>query len=434
MTSEGRGETPEDEQPTNTGDTGTPPPTPPPAETPAMPDPPTAPVPPAASGWADVGRDAPVLGGLGAPSAPPPGPPPDPAASGWAQVGQQPPILPPTPPPPGAPPDAGAPGAVPGWGQPAAPPPATPPQPPLSAPGGAVPGWGQPPAPPPPAPPATPLPDAVPPPPGTVPPSGWVGGAAVAPAPAPGAPAWSGGPQELPPAKSSGCLKFGLALTLLGCGGLILLLIVAAVALNGILGGGLGGFGGLGGLTGNGDGTGGIDQDCPFLSDAAAREAIGGNADASLMTGLYDATIGLVADKRALTDDQDCIVLDGQKAYLVRIALHQGGDAQQVFARERQKAQPVTVDQGGGLSTTSEGYDGGDVAGFGDEAFCTTVSPAIMGGVLVRQGDRVVYVSVGAQTEGASPIDLVPAPGEDSGLLSPTLCTIAQDVAREILH
>jgi hypothetical protein len=152
------------------------------------------------------------------------------------------------------------------------------------------------------------------------------------------------------------------------------------------------------------------------------------------MTGLYDATIGLVADKRALTDDQDCIILDGQRAYLVRVALHQGGDAQQVFANERKKAQPVTVDQGGGLSTTSEGYDGGDVSGLGDEAFCTTISPAIMGGVLVRQGDRVVYVSVGAEAEGASPIDLAPASGDDNGLLSPTLCSIAQDVARQVLH
>ncbi len=269
------------------------------------------------------------------------------------------------------------------------------------------------------------------PPPGTVPPSGWVTGAAAAPVSPPGAPVWTQGPQDLPPAKTSGCLKFGLGLTLLGCGGLIVLLIIAWVALSNLLGGGLLG---LGGITGNGDGTGAIDQDCPFLSDAAAKEAIGGNADASLMTGLYDATIGLVADKRALTDDQDCIVLDGQRAYLVRIALHQGGDAQQVFARERQNAQPVTIDQGGGLSTTRDGYDGGDVAGLGDEAFCTTISAAIMGGVLVRQGDRVVYVSVGAPTEGASPIDLEPAPGEDAGMLSPTLCSIAQDVARQVLH
>ena len=423
MTSEGPGMPREDEQPADTGGAGAPPPTDDTPTTAGAPDAATAPTlpPPATSGWDQVGKGAPVLGGLGGPPAAPAGPPPDPNASGWAQVGQGPPVLrPAAPPPAGPPPDPPAPGAVPGWGQPAATPPAGTSVPPPAAPppdGGAVPGWGQPAAPPPAAPP-----------PMAPPPSGWVSGPAQV--PPPGTPAWTQGPQDLPPTKNSGCLKFGLVVTLLGCGGLILLLVIASVALSSILGFGL--FG-LGGITGNGDGTGAIDQDCPFLSDAAASEAIGGNADASLMTGLYDATIGLVADKRALTDDQDCIVLDGQKAYLVRVAFHEGGDAQEVFARERTKAQPVTVDQGGGLSTTSEGYDGGDVAGLGDEAFCTTISPAIMGGVLVRQGDRVVYVSVGAPTEGASVLDMQPAPGEDNGLLSPTLCSIAQDVARQVL-
>ena len=185
-------------------------------------------------------------------------------------------------------------------------------------------------------------------------------------------------------------------------------------------------------LGGGNGGNGSIGADCPYLSDAEAREVLGGQADASVSSGLFDATIGLIADKRVLADADDCLVFDGQRAYLVRIAVHQGGDAAQVFAQERQSAQPVTVDQGGGLSTTRSGYDGGSVSGLGDEAFCTSVSPAFMGGVLVHQGDRDVYVTVGAQPDPQAPIDLTPTEG-DNEPVSPSLCQIAQDVARAVL-
>lgn len=170
----------------------------------------------------------------------------------------------------------------------------------------------------------------------------------------------------------------------------------------------------------NGDGT--IGDECPFLSDADARTVFGGNADAFELSGLYDASLGLILDKRVLTNAQDCGVSDGATAYVARIAMYQGGDAASVFEAERTAAEPTSDDQGGGVSIENPGYLGGDVAGLGDEAFCTDISPAIMAGVLVRQGERVVYVSVGSASEADPTVD----PSE--------LCSVAQEVARFMLR
>lgn len=175
------------------------------------------------------------------------------------------------------------------------------------------------------------------------------------------------------------------------------------------------------GIDGNGGGS-GIGADCPFLSDADARSVFGGNADAIELSGLADASIGLIIDKRVLPNAPDCWVTDGTKAYIARIALYQGGDASAVFAAERKGAEPTSQDQGGGLSIENPGYLGADVSGLGDEAFCTDISPAIMAGVLVRQGDRVVYVSVGSASEQQPTID------------GSTLCGFAQEVARVVLR
>jgi hypothetical protein len=191
------------------------------------------------------------------------------------------------------------------------------------------------------------------------------------------------------------------------------------------------GRGGFFGGSGDGGQPGGM-ADCPFLSDGEAREVLGGNADAILLEGLAEAMV-FVIDTRALPNDRDCWITDGQRAYIARVAVHQGGDAGQVFQSERQDAQPVVVDQGGGLSTTTEGYYGGAVEGLGDEAFCTGLSAAIMGGVLVRQGDRVVYATVGSSGEGVSPGDFQAPPEPDNAPVSPGLCTLAQELARKVL-
>lgn len=173
---------------------------------------------------------------------------------------------------------------------------------------------------------------------------------------------------------------------------------------------------------GNGGGGGAPGDNCAFLSDADAKAVYGGNADAVELTGLYDVSLGLILDKRVLANAPDCMVTNGAKAYISRIAVYQGGDASAVFAAERKAAEPTSQDQGGGITIENEGYLGADVSGLGDEAFCTDISPAIMAGVLVRQGDRVVYVTVGSASEQQPTID-------GSGF-----CAFAQEVARVVLR
>jgi hypothetical protein len=182
---------------------------------------------------------------------------------------------------------------------------------------------------------------------------------------------------------------------------------------------------------GGGGGDALLGGDCPFLSDAEAASVLGGSADAIELEGLFDASIGIIIDKRVLPDAPDCFVTEGQRAFLARVAVSDGNGAG-VFAAERQRAEPSSPDQGGAVSVESPGYFGGDVPGLGDEAFCTGLSDAIMGGVLVRQGDRVVYVSVGGAAEGAQAPDMETT--TDGVVASPGFCTLAQELARAVLN
>jgi hypothetical protein len=167
------------------------------------------------------------------------------------------------------------------------------------------------------------------------------------------------------------------------------------------------------------------------MTDAEARDLVGGNADAADLSGLYQATLGLVIDMRALPNAPDCIITDGQKTYLVRIAKSDGNGAA-VFAQEKANAQPTSQDQGGGVTLENAGYFGGDVSGLGDEAFCTGISNAIMAGVVARRGDTVLYVSVGPPEEGDTS---VPEMGSQGGVITaPGLCSLAQDIARKVLQ
>ena len=174
----------------------------------------------------------------------------------------------------------------------------------------------------------------------------------------------------------------------------------------------------------------GIGADCPFLSDQAARDLVGGNADASDFSGLFEATLGLVIDRRALPDAPDCVITDGEKTYLVRIA-KSDGNGPAVYAKEKANAQPTSQDQGGGVTLENPGYFGGDVSGVGDEAFCTGLSNAIMAGVVARKGDTVVAVSVGPPSEGQQ---TVPDMENVGGVTTaPGLCKLAGDIALQVL-
>ena len=240
---------------------------------------------------------------------------------------------------------------------------------------------------------------------------------------------WGGAGGPPPPAQVQaggipGCLKAAIILGVIA----IVALIVFVFLLSRLVGGFLDSAG-LGGLDGGGDG-GSLDANCAFLSDDEAREVLGGAADAMEFSGLYETTLGFVIDMRALPSAPDCWIDGGQKAYIARIARSEG-DGAAVFAQEKANAQPTSQDQGGGVTLENSGYFAGDVSGLGDEAFCTGISTGIMAGVLVRQGDTVVYVSVGPSSEGDTSVpdmgtfgDVVTAPG---------LCALSQELARKVL-
>ncbi len=230
---------------------------------------------------------------------------------------------------------------------------------------------------------------------------------------------WAGGAPPPAATKSgmSGCVK---ALIIVGVL-LIVLIIAAAFAFQAF-------FRNFVGADLDGDGS---LAECQLLPDDEARAVLGGNADAIELSGFFDASLGLILDKRVLADAPDCWVTEGSAAYIARVARYDGADAATVFAAEREAAQPVTEDQGGGVSVTREGYDAGDAPGIGDEAFCTGISGGIMAGVAVRQGNSVVYVSVGPPSEGQTVPDMQPMPNGVIG--SPSLCALAQDLAREVL-
>ena len=160
---------------------------------------------------------------------------------------------------------------------------------------------------------------------------------------------------------------------------------------------------------------------CAIVSDAELSTVLGPGTQAIPLEGVFDTLLGLVLDKRVIPDAEDCFLSsDKGNSGTGRIARYTGSDAAAIFQQERQDAQPTSEDKGNGLTVTSEGYFDGDVSGIGDEAFCTGISNAFMSGVLVRQGDTLVYVSlVGGDGVGAAS--------------SASPCELAQDVARLIL-
>ena len=233
---------------------------------------------------------------------------------------------------------------------------------------------------------------------------------------------WAGGSAAPPPVKPGGipgCLKVAIILVVILVIALVAFVALASTLINNVVGD-------LGGPDGAG-----LADDCAILSDADALTLFGGSADAIDLSGLSDATIGFIIDKRVLASAPDCWVTDGDKAYIARVARYEGGDAPSVFALERQAAEPTSEDQGGGITVTTEGYNAGDIPGLGDEAFCTGISQGIMAGVLVRQGDRVVYVSVGPPDENQPPEMGL---GEGGVVTAPGLCAFAQEVARFMLR
>lgn len=133
---------------------------------------------------------------------------------------------------------------------------------------------------------------------------------------------------------------------------------------------------------------------CSFLSASTATSALGTGENLLPLNGLAKLA-GVALDNRVLGGAPSCLLspTDDKNGYTGRVARVQSTDAAKTFKAEVDKAHGTKVDKGGGLTVESEGYYGSAVS-IGDEAFCTTGGLPPSSGVLVRQGDTLVYVSL----------------------------------------
>ena len=221
-------------------------------------------------------------------------------------------------------------------------------------------------------------------------------------------PGWNGGAQP-PPKQGNGCLKACLIVAAIG------IVIVIVIVILGIVG--LGILGNKVKDTLN-VGPNGQLTECPFVSNATLAGPLGKDTQATELSGIYDATIGQVLDKRVLATAQSCWLLQAGNTSTGtgRIARYQGSDAADRFATEHKNA----VD---GL------YLADDASGVGDGAFCTGVSITGMSGALVRKGNTLVYVSLFDETYAAGQD---PTTGSGGASYSQATCKLAEKVAAAV--
>jgi hypothetical protein len=122
--------------------------------------------------------------------------------------------------------------------------------------------------------------------------------------------------------------------------------------------------------------------DCQLVSSLEVSDALGEDVQVLSLEGVMDSTLGALLDKRLLPDAPDCWIA-GPNGTAGRIAVVDE-DAEVVFANSRAEAEAS--------------YLLTDIGDIGDEAFCTTMDQQGSAGILVRFGERVVYVSLLAST------------------------------------
>jgi hypothetical protein len=213
--------------------------------------------------------------------------------------------------------------------------------------------------------------------------------------------AWN--PQATAPQSSgNGCLKacliVGIILVVLGVVGVIGMMLFARSLLEGV------------GI--NPDGT---LQECPYVSDSELDQAIGRDGYALPLSGLIgDIATGAV-DERILPGADGCWIVAEQPSLIGRVAVVEAVDAGAQFASIREAG--------------AGDYTGPAVTGLGDEAFCTGVASGVGSGVLVRAGNRLVFVSMFDQAMS----DDFEFTG-DNVMYSPATCELAQRVATAALN
>jgi hypothetical protein len=167
----------------------------------------------------------------------------------------------------------------------------------------------------------------------------------------------------------------------------------------------------------------GSSEPCPYITNEEASAALGTEAEATLFTGL--GRVLNITDMRVLPDHDSCILQGTSSSSgsqdttgLGRAVKYVGPDARMLYEREVAKAKGTSQESGQGLAVETQPYFAKDVSGLGERAFCTT-SSGTLAGVLVLDGDRLVYVAVNGA--GTSPGAADPA------------CEASQVLARAIL-
>src|SRR3954452_10482840 len=251
-------------------------------------------------------------------------------------------------------------------------------------------------------------------------PGGWGTGAAPggAPqqpgwAPVSGAPGGTAGPGTWNPAPASssgnGCLK--------GC--IIIAVILAVVAVI-LLAAAFFFFRQVASDIGVNPDTGEV-RECPLISNDELNVVFGGDgAQALPLGGVFGQTVGRFLDNRALKDASACWILGSGTSTTVtgRIAATDAVNASGDYQAAKAAAQAGK-------------YYGGDVSGYGDEAFCTGVSDVGSFGILVRSGGRLAYVSLLNPPSG--PIGDWQT-SDDGVTTSPDTCALAGSIANAVLR
>lgn len=218
-----------------------------------------------------------------------------------------------------------------------------------------------------------------------------------------------------------------------GRGGRIALIVVAVVLVV-LVGGGYLAYRALSGFVGDvtgGASIAGAGTGCSFVTAEDVDGTLGGTYELVELGGLGDFA-GVALDSRVLAQAPTCWGVDQSTGKLVRIARYEGADAADVFAAEKQTAQGSSQDQGDGVTVSTEGYLGEDVAA-GDEAFCTTGDFTAAAGALVRTGDKLVYVSTTAAGDGAESVPQIDLSGEKPGFATDAdNCRLSADVASKV--
>lgn len=178
---------------------------------------------------------------------------------------------------------------------------------------------------------------------------------------------------------------------------------------------------------------------CPFATDAEVGALVGGGSVRLVKAGSLTSIVSSVVDSRVIPDAPSCWgVSDGSapsvdSTRLLRIASQTSTQAAAAFRDEVTKAKGAAATNGNGASASGPPYYNKAVTGIGDEAFCTSASTTGPGsaGILVRKGDRLVYVSVTPSFAKGAPG--LGTPGRTTFSTDDESCALAQKIAGTVL-